>query len=300
MQGTFVRGIGNAHKMDEVYSDVFNCRMYGTFNIYIKTIKSVENFKPVMEVSHKRFPKRKHWLVKVKKGDDYRYGWAVRWADSKQNPRILELLSKRKFPESFKEGKLEVTVLKRWTEAQIKSWTKQQHWFQTYDWLPNTHADSQKSWDEINIIDWSGKSVLDIGCHQGYHSMKMSQAGAYVIGFEPNDCSRGNAIIVNDSIEMSDVHFRKIDHGETYDVITYLSVHHQPDPSYKNLKVTIDKLKSRARETLFVELILPPMFGNTMTEEEIDKLVDGKALLTYKHNVRGTRKIYQCKGISCV
>ena len=296
MQGMFVRGIGNAHKMDEVYSDVFNCRMYGTFNIYIQKVDSVNSFKPVMEVTHKRFPKRKHWLVKVTKGTDCRYGWVVKWEDSNQNPKIFEILSKRKFPDSFKEGRLAVTVLEKWTEAQIKGWAKQQYWFQTFDWLSNEYADSQKSWDAINVVDWNGKSVLDIGSHYGYHSFKMSKAGSHVIGFEPNDSSRNNASLINDYIEMSDVYFKKVDHGETYDIVNYLSVHHQIDPSYTNLKLTIDELKNRAREALFVELILPPRFGKDMTEEEVDKIVDGKILLTYKHNVRGIRRMYQCKG----
>ena len=79
-----------------------------------------------------------------------------------------------------------------------------------------------------------------------------------------------------------------------FDVILYLSVHHQPDPSYANLEKKIKEYRKRARKHLFVELIMPPVFPQhgEFTEAEIDKIVGGEILVRYKHAVRGHRKIY--------
>jgi len=100
--------------------------------------------------------------------------------------------------------------------------------------------------------------------------------------------------VICDNIIQQDVKFvREIPEGK-FNTILYLSVHHQPDPNYKKLKQKIKQLKEKAKAHLFVELIMPPMFpkNNSLTEEQIDKIIGGKILDRYKHKVRGIRKIY--------
>ena len=107
------------------------------------------------------------------------------------------------------------------------------------------------------------------------------------------------ARVIRDHIIQQDVIFSHISdktiYNKPFDIVFYLSVHHQIDPNYSQLKATIEKYKKMARECLFVELIMPPMFpkDKSMSQEEIDKAVGGEILTTYKHAVRGLRRIYK-------
>lgn len=278
MLGQYVNGIGRAHKSNNRHKDAFGCYMYGTFNIRMPKDFNINKFKPAIIAG-----KNTYWLVRLNK---LKYGWAVRWKGSKQKPYILEILSKRLFPDSFKSGKIDAEILEKWDRQSIKAWANRLDPFQSFSWLGGK-ADSESVWDAINIISWSNKSVLNIGCNYGFFSIMASKNGAYVHGVDLR--ALDSAVTINNHIEMSDVEYYRSDRGGMYDVILYLSVHHQIDPKYNNLRETINKLSNRCSD-LFVELIMPPLFGSN--EAAIDKAVGGSMLHRYKHKVRGHRKIY--------
>jgi len=291
MIGSYRTGIGKAHGMNNKYRDFFNCSIFGTFNIEIKEgLSPLSDFQPAFESNDYKL-----WLVNISNENKNYYGWAVKWTNGGQSKRIFELLTKRPISDDFKSGSFIVCVLERWSEPVISEWAKSRYWWQTFSWSPVRNADSERLWNIINIFDWSGLSVLDIGSHYGYHAFRASKLGAYVLGVETNDTTRETAKVINEHIEMQDVQFIKSDPGENYDVILYLSVHHQIDPTYKLLACTIDKLKTRCK-SLLVEVILPPHFGKDLTESDIDLIIGGKTLLKYQHNVRGIRKVYLCEG----
>jgi len=131
----------------------------------------------------------------------------------------------------------------------------------------------------------------------GYHSFQAWRRGASVCAYEPDAEARGAAEFIGRHIEMEDVEFfsEPPPDGFQADVVLYLSVHHQHDPDYRTLEAAVRRLKTMASEALFIELILPPMFGAGV---DVDAAVGGKVLRTYRHRVRGERRIYLCDSCS--
>jgi hypothetical protein len=289
--GKYVTGCGEAHKYGADHVPAFGCPMVGTFNVQVPGC-NLWKIPAARETTTDC--RRWYWLVKL---DDHYYAWALRWDGSHLPMTTLELLSKRPLPDSLKRDDLKVEVLERWSEGQIRDWGRSQYQFQGFDWLETKRVDSQMVWDTIQPhAKWAGADVLDVGSHYGYHSFKASRAGANVVAVEPDDGTRANAVTINDHIEMCDVEFVRANPAVDPDVTLYLSVHHQWEPEYKHLAETVEHHASHARQAVFVEVILPPMFGKGMTEAQVDAAVGGVPLLTYQHKVRGTRRIYRVEG----
>lgn len=172
-------------------------------------------------------------------------------------------------------------------------------WYQDYPWKEGINDRTEDIWNAINIVDWTGLRVLDIGCNLGYYSFKAKQAGAnYVLGIDHTKRFVDWCILIRDNIEILDVEFQhqtlriRDSVPEGFDVIFYMSMHHQKDPGYKYLEDRVNRQLKNACKHLFIELILPPLFGKLYTTEQLDSLVDGKELLTYPNASRGTRRLW--------
>ncbi len=296
MEGRYKTGQGHAHECCNSHTKIFNCKMFGTFNVWL-VYGNLFDFKPSIVTKI-----RSYWFLSIRRRKKIYYGWAIRDHNSNQASKCLEILTKELLPDNLKQESFAVNIYEKWSDELIKAWAKDMYWFQTFSFSPKMRADSKFIWDTINRIDWSAQTVLDIGAHYGFFSFEASKVGAQVIGIEPNNNSFKFAKLIRDNIIHQDVTFEswkfKVDTiPEKSDIILYLSVHHQIDPNYIHLKKTIQILKRQARKHLFVELILPPMFPKKggITEEDIDKIVGGQILTRYKHNVRGDRKIYWIK-----
>ena len=286
--GRYIPGSGHAHNCCNLHDQVFNCRMIGTFNILLHGC-SITDFKPSVTT-----PTKQYWFVRLYNEADFCFGWAIRDYSSRQKFNVIEVLTKTRIPDSFKNRLLKVSIIGKWDELTVKKWADNQYWFQTFPFTPVQKANSEHLWKKINVIKWRGKSVLDIGCHYGFFSFKASRKGANVTGFEPNRNSLDCARTIRDNIIQQDVEFvDKMPKGK-FDVVLYLSVYHQLDPTYTKLKEKIEYLKSITKEHLFVELIMPPMFptDKSLTDKDIDGIVGGEVLDTYEHRVRGVRRIY--------
>jgi SAM-dependent methyltransferase len=292
MIGQHITGKNKAHSCCKQHDAVFNCRMVGTFNIKLSDQVDIKAFKSTFETESNSY-----WFVKICKGSIVKYGWAVRPKNSSQKNNVLEVLTKERLHDTFKEGTLEVTVLEKWSQSCIDNWSKNQYWFQSFPFAKVKKADSQWVWEHINKVNWSGQTVLDIGCHYGFFSFKASELGARVLGVDINTTSLEKANIIQEHIIHQDVEFGREVPQTQFDVVLYLSVHHQIDSEYKSLERHLKILREVAKKHIFVELIMPPMFPqkNEMTETEIDTIVGGEILARYKHKVRGDRKIYWIK-----
>lgn len=298
--GVHTSGLGQASKHCAQHDQFFNCCMKGTFNI---DVTEPFHHKAIVPARSGNFHSKGHeyayhkmyWLVCISNEHEEAYGWIMRWEGSKQKLTRLEVLSKERLPESFREGPLNVEVLERWSDAKIKDWASKQYWFQGFGWAPRQRSGSQQEWEAIYpACTWSGRRVLDIGTHYGFHACQAAKAGATVVGVDIDVDCINIAKVINDHIEMQDVSFLYADPGTSFDIILYLSVHHQVDPLYEKLEDTLLRLKARCQD-LFVELILPSSyssFGNGMSDNNMDKIVGGTELLTYKNKVRGYRRIY--------
>jgi len=97
---------------------------------------------------------------------------------------------------------------------------------------------------------------------------------------------------------MQDVRFEKSiqPDSEAPDIVLYLSVQHQWDAGYEKLAEKIAELVKHTKHILFVEIILPPMFGKAYSAEDVDGMVGGQILRTYRHRLRGKRRIYRVEG----
>jgi len=294
----YTTGRGHAHEVGKTDGLIdsffrnFGCKMFGTFNVRLIDKSKASYFKKIRP--SKIDGTDWFWFTRISKGGRDYFGWVKRSHDHTSGVGLLEIITKEPIPEDFREGELEIELAEYWNENQIREWAKDIYWWQTFDFSPTKRAQSKFLWDTMNIVDWSGCSVLDIGCHYGYHSFQASKHGARVVGFDKGLAGVKTAKIIRDRVMHEDVNFVVEDPGGEFDIILYLSVHHQIDPNYCNLRNKIDEYKLRAKKYLFVELIVPPHFPSdkSMTEEEIDTIVGGRILARYAHKVRGTRKVY--------
>jgi SAM-dependent methyltransferase len=289
--GHHVSGQGKASRRLAQYEEVFGCPMVGTFNVVTKDpITTAAPAFKTMGGHHQ------YWLVRL--AERY-YGWAIRWNGTGMGPNHIEILSRRPFPVELKKGELSVEVFEPWPKEKISAWANSMKWFQSFTWSPK-RADSESVWRVIEGAagfkpNWRSITVLDVGCNFGYFSFAAAKAGAEVVGFDKNSNVIGIARTINDHIEMQDVQFEAKDPGGTFDVILYLSVHHQRDKAYEKLAETIEALRRRARKMVFVELIVPPLEG-TKTAEQIGAEVGGRLLLRYHHAIRAERNVYCVEG----
>jgi hypothetical protein len=275
---------------------MFACPMQATFNVAADG--DINAYQPA-RIGDMTWPNEQphlcwFWLLRLP--GDLR-AWAMRWQGTGLPGNRLEIISKRRLPDSLRDGEFEIGVCEPWTDDAIAAWAASTYQWQGFDWCPTKRADSARVWHAIEPrVQWSGADLLDIGSHYGYHAYQASRAGAYVRAVEPDDETRENAQIINDHIERADVEFLASDPGGAFDVILYLSVQHQHDPGYERLAETVAALKARARQAVFVEVILPPMFGAGLSESQVDAMVGGDVLDTYQHKVRGVRRLYRVKG----
>ena len=298
--GEHVKGAGKASIMArstaklQQYYKLFKCPMMGTFNVQL-----LEGA-PDLRKPFLKYGADKYWLVRLvglqNSGPGDFYAYAVRWDGSRQPPTMLELISKRKIPDSFRKKSLILEISSQWTKAEIKKWDSNlgsRSKFQGHPWHNNPRSDSELLWAKMQTIDYGGRTVLDIGCNTGYFSFRAAHAGAHVRGIDTHMGILEIARDINDHIEMTDVIFSHCDARKfkgTYDVIFYLSVHHQFDPSHKQLEKTIKFLQSRCIH-LYIELMTPPLSG-TGDPDEIVHRFGGKLIFRYRHRVRRDRSLY--------
>lgn len=222
--------------------------------------------------------------------------WILEWTGPGKNVGLgrLELMSRELLPESFKGPDLRLRVYNKWNTEEVTEWSKDRYWFQSFPWAP-PRSDSKLVWDTIrSCTSWYGKRVLDIGAHTGYYSFEAAKVGSIVTLFEPDKNPFGGAQTIGKHIESQDIEYVKSDPGGEWDNILYLSVHHQPDPTYAELEAKLTDLRKRCKY-LLLELIVPSLSGNMMGKQ-IDEIVGSTPLREYKHKVRRRRRIYCVRG----
>lgn len=297
LHGKYFKGIGRASRFGDVYQPAFGCSMVATFNIQMdnpitdaKPAKIVELTWPDEEPKPVTF-----WLCRI----NGHWAWAMRWEGTTMPENRVEFISRRPLPERLKDEPLEIEVFERWSDEKIRDWGRKEYQWQGFPWLSRQRVDSDLVWRRIEPhADWSGASVLDVGSHYGYHSFRASNRGALVTAVEPDDKARAGGELVARHIEMQDVQFEKsiLPSSQNSDITLYLSVHHQWDPTYHHLTDKVRDLLQHTRKVLFVEFILPPLFGKTYSPEAVDGMIGGQVLKTYKHRLRGNRRIYMVEG----
>lgn len=288
-----VKGVGEAHKLSQAYVPWFGCPMEATFNV--RADQKITDFKPAKVSPFEEGPgKRLFWLVRI----DGHYAWVLRWPGTNMAPDHLELVSKARLPDYLCKGSWKMEVLEPRSAKEIAHFSRKyftKNWHQTFSWSHRKFCDSQMIFDTIlPHAEFPGSTVLDIGCAYGYHSFVASRAGALVTAYDKDLRCRHVTREINDHIEMQDVAVNEaLPTERIFDYIFYFSVHHQVDPQYTKLSDTLLDLRCDVKKALFVELILPPMFGTPEIVKEA--MAEAEELLTYRHPVRGQRAIYVFK-----
>lgn len=273
----------------------------GTFNVHVATTehKKLMAFTPSVTGEEKNdlgIVRWKFYLCDIVSPHAVRPAWILEWTGPGKNSGLgrIELMSKELIPESFKGPGLRLRVYRKWSTNEVTEWAKDRYWFQSFPWAPQ-RSDSKLVWDTIRPhVKWEGARTLDIGAHTGYFSYEAAKCGSIVTLFEPDRKTHEGAVTIGRHIESQDVKYTKVDPGGKWDNILYLSVHHQPDPTYSTLKEKIIELKGRCKH-LFLELIVPPLAG-VLTGDDVDVIVGRTPLREYRHKVRKVRRIYHVKG----
>jgi len=235
--------------------------------------------------------------------------WLYRRENSRMTSKTLELISEVNLREYLKvkdndEIVLEYTPL--WSKNRAVQFAKKVgKWFQSFDFVPEEiqQSNSKKVWKAMALDDVRGKTVLDIGGRTGYYSIKLWELGAKPTLFERDKKSIEEARTIIKHINPANIDIIKksiiSDESEKrYDIILYLSVHHQFDPTYAGLDEMVKKLAKRTKEMLFIELMLP--FKGHGSVEDAELVFSGyfsrvEKLISYNHKLRGVRHLWRCE-----
>lgn len=105
-----------------------------------------------------------------------------------------------------------------------------------------SHGKNLVKWERISpILDkvgMAGKRVLDIGCNEGFFTLKISERGAHVIGGDVDELRIKKARFVQSVLQRSDVEFhvldiysRKFQELDPFDICVCMGfLHRIPDP----------------------------------------------------------------------
>lgn len=312
----FFNGAGKARQHCDAYEEMLGYPMVGTLNYRMPSWFRILEYGTALLLPHPNLVgDASFWLVELKTETSVERCYAYRFPGSRQSQNVLELISKREI-QGIKSESM-IRVLEPWAPSAVKLWCDRHYtksWHQTFDWSPREFADTDHLWSVINEdrAEWGETTLLDIGCGWGAITMRAAKLGAVSVGCDINQDSITAAQQIANHIEMSDAKFAVgnvlsfIETGipdllpvERPDVVTYLSVHHQFDPSYSGLQGVIDQLRRFCRQTLYVELIRPPMFGKGIADfDRMVRKLGGSLLGTYQHSVRGVRSVYRFRAVN--
>jgi SAM-dependent methyltransferase len=149
--------------------------------------------------------------------------------------------------------------------------------------------------DRLNLIEeqLKGHSVLDIGSHSGYFSLKLAQKGYFVLGVDQDKIILNKANLVQKKYDINNASFlyypitiesvKKIPY---FDNIIYLSIHHHMIKVH-GFEVATEIFKILAQKTkynLFFDFPYPEAYsGNPLFEDKIPYMGDDPDLWLKKY-----------------
>jgi len=250
---------------------------------------------------------RKFYRIKIVEPVEVN-AWAYRRDKSRMNPRVIEIISRHKLRDVLKVGdddRIKIVYNNIWDKNEIKHFINGQgKWFHCFDFLPQKmwRSNSNDVLHKMGLPNIAGKTVLDVGGHTGYYCIEMWKRGAIPTLLEKN---RRTVAITKDIIEhivpadveliVGDVNTYQL--NKKYDIVLYMSVHHQFDPTYKNLDSIINKLAEHTNETFYYEAIIPfKENGSVNDTTDILKKHFSKVeyIFKYEHKLRGIRHLWRC------
>jgi len=98
----------------------------------------------------------------------------------------------------------------------------------------------------LEKVGIKGKTVLDVGCSDGYFSLEMSKMGAHVVGIDPDPIRIKKANLAKEVLDVRGVCFEKSkleDGFGNYDVIVALGFLHRVPELYRSLEIIANHAK---------------------------------------------------------
>ena len=151
--------------------------------------------------------------------------------------------------------------MKKWNSDEIKNYVNGRKWYQQIQLAPDLVTPGNvKSGERLRFLDPTfikNKSVLDIGCNEGYycHWAKKNNAKK-VVGIDILERKIEQAKTVSEILQLDLEFFQKsifdINKNEKYDVVFCFAVLTE----IKDILSAIDILKSITNERLYLELAL--------------------------------------------
>lgn len=293
--------------------DVLGSTLYGSFNVTVEqeAFDIVSNWPRTRKVVMRETPVgvppcvMDLYLCAVRVEGVSRPAWILRdpgYGSSKKGYGVsLAICSREPLPTDFQAEQIDVTLFSQWGPKRIDTWAKPRKWFQTFGWSPRCRANSAIVWKVIEgVTSVAGRTLLDIGCSSGYHTIKAAQAGAIATGVDRSRPMLETARTIARHIERSDARFEHVNDAPNipYDVILYLSVAQYESQDYSLLKERMRGLRRRCHD-LFVEVILPPLKGD-MSPNRVERIIGGERLMAYEHRLHGRRerRLYHVRGLA--
>jgi 2-polyprenyl-3-methyl-5-hydroxy-6-metoxy-1,4-benzoquinol methylase len=287
--GNYVNGCGkasvNAAKPGHTSVQLAGVNLLGTYNVEVTDKEPFKGLLPGRVIDGVSY-----WPVSV----NGQAAWAMRWEGSKQPQNRLEIYS-RVLLEQQAENEITIYGALKGTELvqfQHDAYRAGHKWFQAHKWLLPKYRRHDANIIVPKIGNVQGLTVLDFGSCEGQVAHALARAGAKVTATDKRSAPLGEAL--SRHIECQDVEWiasDKVPEG-TWDIVLSLSVWHQEDPHYTHLAAHLDELRSRASQSIYVELMTPPIEGN-FDVYEFMKRRGAEWLYSYKHKVRRQRTVYR-------
>ncbi len=142
---------------------------------------------------------------------------------------------------------------------------QQEHWYQSIplgDGTTTAGETGDAEHDKIAMMelpaDLSGKSVLDIGCSEGFYSYEFESRGAskiLAIDKHPDACRKFRLIhqLRDSQVEFREIDFFDLDRTEVgqHDIVLFLAVFHH----VRHPLLAIDRLYDLTAEVTFIEYV---------------------------------------------
>jgi hypothetical protein len=254
---------------------------------------------------NKRLGPLQWWAVALGCGTEWAAGFVVR--HGRTRTRYVEAMASGRLRDMGWQDGDEVTVERANRERGVRRVVAlaafiNHRWWAPFDWLPaeaRPHrrlADSDLIWEHMDADDFRGASVLDFGCHEGYHAFRALRAGAAsALGVDKTERVVTIARAINAHIERSAAEFlvaNSLDGLPDADVVMSLSVWHQIDPTYERLGEHIAALRAKAGRCVYLDLIAPPLEGDRDTDAIVEG-AGGAVVWHRRHPVRCSRTLYR-------
>jgi len=287
--GVYRNGAGkaapNAAKPGHTSVKLAGVNLLGTYNVEVTEKEPFKGLLPGRVIDGVSY-----WPVSV----NGQLGWAMRWNGSKQPQNLLEiysrtLLEKKEHNEITIYGALKGTELVQFQHDAYKAGHK---WFQAHSWLLPQYKRHDATIIVEHLGDVRGLRILDFGSCEGQVAHALARAGAKVTATDKRSAPLGE--VISRHIECQDIEWiasDKVPEG-MWDIVLSLSVWHQEDPRYTFLRDHLNQLRGRARQSVYVELMTPPLEGK-LDVDGLMKERGAEKIYTYPHKVRRRRTVYK-------